>query len=71
MQRADETLGEHDGLAAASTAVATSAVSVTPRRTATAVAVAPGVWVYQMSGDRLALEITAKGTKYYKDSDLN
>jgi lipid-binding SYLF domain-containing protein len=36
-----------------------------------AVAVAPGVWVYQMSGDSLALEITAKGTKYYKDSDLN
>ncbi|MGY4827483.1 lipid-binding SYLF domain-containing protein [Sphaerotilaceae bacterium SBD11-9] len=36
-----------------------------------AVAVAPGVWVYQMSGNSLALEITAKGTKYYKDSDLN
>jgi lipid-binding SYLF domain-containing protein len=36
-----------------------------------AVAVAPGVWLYQFTGDGLALELTAKGTKYYKDSDLN
>ncbi len=36
-----------------------------------AVAVAPGVWLYQATGDGLALELTAKGTKYYKDGDLN
>ena len=36
-----------------------------------ALSVAPGVWLYQMTGDSLALELTAKGTKYYKDSDLN
>jgi lipid-binding SYLF domain-containing protein len=36
-----------------------------------AVAVAPGVWLYQLTGDGLALELTLKGTKYYKDSDLN
>lgn len=36
-----------------------------------AVAVSPGVWLYQVSGDSLALELTAKGTKYYKDEDLN
>ena len=36
-----------------------------------ALAVGPGVWLYQMSGDSLALELTAKGTKYYKDDDLN
>ena len=36
-----------------------------------AVAVAPGVWLYQVSGDSLALELTAKGTKYYKDNALN
>jgi lipid-binding SYLF domain-containing protein len=36
-----------------------------------AVSVAPGVWLYQVSGDSLALELTAKGTKYYKDGDLN
>jgi len=36
-----------------------------------AVSVAPGVWLYQVSGDSLALELTAKGTKYYKDDDLN
>lgn len=36
-----------------------------------AVSVAPGVWLYQVSGDSLALELTAKGTKYYKDDELN
>jgi lipid-binding SYLF domain-containing protein len=36
-----------------------------------AVAVAPGVWLYQLTGDSLALELTAKGTKYYKDDELN
>ena len=36
-----------------------------------AVAVAPGVWLYQLTDKGLALEITAKGTKYDKDSDLN
>ncbi len=36
-----------------------------------AVAVAPGVWIYQVTDKGLALELTAKGTKYYKDSDLN
>lgn len=36
-----------------------------------AVAVAPGVWLYQLTEDGLALELTAKGTKYYRDTDLN
>jgi lipid-binding SYLF domain-containing protein len=36
-----------------------------------AVSVAPGVWLYQLTSDGLALELTAKGTKYYKDTDLN
>ncbi len=36
-----------------------------------AVAVSPGVWLYQLTDKGLALELTAKGTKYYKDSDLN
>jgi lipid-binding SYLF domain-containing protein len=36
-----------------------------------AVAVAPGVWLYQLTEAGLALELTAKGTKYYKDGDLN
>jgi len=31
----------------------------------------PGIWLYQLTDDGLALELTAKGTKYYKDSDLN
>ncbi len=36
-----------------------------------AVSVAPGVWLYQVTDKGLALELTAKGTKYYKDNDLN
>lgn len=36
-----------------------------------AISVAPGVWMYQMTDTGLAAEITGKGTKYYKDSDLN
>ena len=36
-----------------------------------AVSIAPGVWLYQLTGDSLALELTAKGTRYYKDGDLN
>ena len=36
-----------------------------------AIAVSPGVWLYQLAGDGLALELTAKGTKYYRDDALN
>ena len=36
-----------------------------------AVEVAPEVWVYQMTKNGLALQLTLQGTKYYKDDDLN
>jgi lipid-binding SYLF domain-containing protein len=36
-----------------------------------ATSVSDGVWMYQMTDKGLAAEITAKGTKYYKDDDLN
>jgi lipid-binding SYLF domain-containing protein len=36
-----------------------------------AMSVSPGVWVYQLTDDGLALELTAKGTRYYKDDALN
>jgi lipid-binding SYLF domain-containing protein len=36
-----------------------------------ALSVSPGVWMYQLTDKGLALEATAKGTKYWKDSDLN
>jgi lipid-binding SYLF domain-containing protein len=36
-----------------------------------ALSVSPGVWLYQMTDKGLAVELTAKGTKYYKDGDLN
>jgi lipid-binding SYLF domain-containing protein len=31
----------------------------------------PGVWVYQITKNGLALQLTLQGTKYYKDDDLN
>jgi lipid-binding SYLF domain-containing protein len=36
-----------------------------------AMSVSPGIWLYQLTDDGLALELTAKGTKYYKDDALN
>jgi lipid-binding SYLF domain-containing protein len=36
-----------------------------------ALSITPGVWPYQLTDDGLALELTAKGTKYYKDDELN
>lgn len=36
-----------------------------------AISVSPGIWLYQLTGDGLAVEFTGKGTKYYKDDDLN
>jgi lipid-binding SYLF domain-containing protein len=32
---------------------------------------APGVWVYQITKEGLALQVTLQGTKYYKDDSLN
>jgi lipid-binding SYLF domain-containing protein len=36
-----------------------------------AMSISPGIWLYQLTDDGLALELTAKGTKYYKDDGLN
>jgi len=36
-----------------------------------AVMVAPGVWVYQITKNGLALQLTLQGTKYSKNNDLN
>jgi lipid-binding SYLF domain-containing protein len=36
-----------------------------------AASVSDGVWMYQLTDKGLALEITAKSTKYYRDDDLN
>jgi lipid-binding SYLF domain-containing protein len=36
-----------------------------------AVSVSDGVWMYQLTDKGVAVEITAKSTKYYKDDDLN
>lgn len=36
-----------------------------------AISVNVDILLYQLTGDGLALELTGKGTKYYKDDDLN
>ena len=36
-----------------------------------ATALGPGVWIYQITKNGLALQATLQGTKYYKDDDLN
>jgi len=36
-----------------------------------ALSVSPGVWLYQITSVGLAVEATAKGTKYWKDGKLN
>lgn len=36
-----------------------------------AVEVAPGVWIYEITKNGLALQLTLQGTKYYKNDDLN
>lgn len=36
-----------------------------------AASVSPGVWLYQITDDGLAAELTVKGTKYYRDRDLD
>ena len=36
-----------------------------------AVAVAPGIYLYQLTDTGLSAELTAKGTKYYQNDDLN
>ena len=36
-----------------------------------ATSVSDGVWMYQLTDKGLAIEITAKSTKYYKDDSLN
>jgi lipid-binding SYLF domain-containing protein len=45
--------------------------SVSGGSLAGAASVSPGVWMYQLTKKGLAVELTGKGTRYYKDGDLN
>ena len=36
-----------------------------------AMSVTPGVWLYQLSNEGLAVDLTAKGTKYFRDDEVN
>jgi len=35
------------------------------------IAISNDVWLYQITDDGLAVELTARGTKYYKNDDLS
>jgi lipid-binding SYLF domain-containing protein len=52
-------------------ATASAQVGGTGLGAAGAMPISPGIWLYQVTDDGLALELTAKGTKYYKDDALN
>lgn len=52
-------------------ATAAAQVRGTGAAFAGAVSVSPGVWLYQLTDDGLAVELTAKGTKYFKNDALN
>jgi lipid-binding SYLF domain-containing protein len=52
-------------------ATAAAKVNEAGASAAGAMSISPGVWLYQLSDTGLALELTAKGTKYYKDDALN
>ena len=45
--------------------------SVTGDSVQGAVSILPGVWLYQLTETGLAVELSIKGTKYYKDKELN
>jgi len=36
-----------------------------------AISVSPGVWLYQITEEGLALELALKGTRFFKDDKLN
>lgn len=36
-----------------------------------AMSICPGIWLYQLTDEGLALDLTVKGTKYYKAGVLN
>lgn len=52
-------------------ATAAAKVSGQGAYAAGAMSVSPGIWLYQLTDEGLALELTAKGTKDYKDDALN
>jgi hypothetical protein len=36
-----------------------------------AISISPGIRLYQLADDCFAAELTAKGTKFYRDDELN
>jgi lipid-binding SYLF domain-containing protein len=59
------------GWAASGQADAAAKASTSGSAYSGAVEVNPGVWVYQITKNGLALQVTLQGTKYYKNDDLN
>ena len=50
---------------------AAAALDESGKSLAGAVHVAPDIWMYQLTDKGIALELTAKGTRYYRDDALN
>lgn len=50
---------------------AAAALDESGKSLAGAVHVAPDIWMYQLTDKGIALELTAKGTRYYRDDVLN
>jgi len=61
----------HSGWEFGGQATAAAKVSDQGGAFAGAMSISPGIWLYQLTDEGLALELTAKGTKYYKDKNLN
>ena len=59
------------GLEVGASAAAAAAVSGQGVAIDGAVSVRPGVFLYQITDEGVALELTARGTKYFKDPELN
>jgi lipid-binding SYLF domain-containing protein len=52
-------------------ATAAAQISAMGDSYAGAYSVSPGVWMYQLTDTGLSLQLTVKGTKYWKNPDLN
>jgi lipid-binding SYLF domain-containing protein len=59
------------GWAFSGNASATAAVDSTGAGADGSLAVGPGVYLFQLTDTGVALQLTAQGTKYYKDEGLN
>lgn len=70
-QKAFQRFVDNDGWELGGQATAAATDGVNGGSMQGAISLWPGAWVYQMTDKGLAIEITGKGTRFYKDSELN